>query len=61
MKRGCKLLTTAPTHALINRQNHCAQHAQYVSDLEEHIHRIEAENAQLCATLDTIHASIATL
>jgi len=54
-------MTTAPTRALVNGRNHRARHAQYVSDLEERVRRMEAENAQLRVTLDTIHASNATL
>ena len=57
MKQGCKLLTTAPTHTAIYQCNYCAQCAQYVADLEECIHQLKAENAQLHFNLETARTS----
>ena len=47
MKKGRKLMSTAPTRTAIYQCNYRAQRAQYVADLEEHIRHLEAENAQL--------------
>jgi hypothetical protein len=58
MTRGCKQdLTLTPTHALINQRNYRARRAQYITDLEERIYRLEAENAQLRIELDAVRAS----
>ena len=55
MKRGQKLLTTAPTRTAIYQCNYHAQHAQYVADLEERICQLKAKNAQLRFNLETAH------
>jgi len=57
MTRGRKKdLTIAPTRALALQRNYRARRAQYVSDLEERIRRVEAENAQLRIDLEAARA-----
>ena len=47
MKKGRKLISTAPTRTAIYQRNYRAQRVQYVADLEERIRQLEAKNAQL--------------
>ena len=56
-KRGRKLLATAPTRTAVYQRNYRAQRARYVVNLEEHIHRLEEENAQLRVDLEAARAS----
>ena len=57
MTRGHKKdLTITPTRALINQRNYRARRVQYISDLEECIHSLEAENAQLRIDLEAVRA-----
>src|ERR1700724_2481457 len=57
MKRGRKLMTTAPTRTAIYQRNYRAQHAQHISNLEEHVHQLEAENVQLRIDLEAARAN----
>ena len=57
MKRGRKLITTAPTRTAIYQRNYRAQRAQHTSNLEERIHQLEAENAQLRIDLEAARAN----
>ena len=50
-------MTTAPTHTTIYQCNYRAQHAQHISNLEEHVRQLEAENAQLCVDLEAARAN----
>jgi hypothetical protein len=51
---------TAPTHTAIYQHNYCVQHTQYVANLEEYIHQLEAKNAQLQIDLEAAHIGQAT-
>lgn len=60
MRRGRKKdLTIPPTRALLQQRDYRARKANYITELEDRIRKVEEENAQLHKDLEAARAGLA--